>query len=88
MGKRVVTRILTDADWPFASRHPVRQIESGSFLGNLGGRQVDRQAPHGEVEAGVPNRRPDPLACLLNGPIGQTHDREVGQAGILSRAAF
>jgi hypothetical protein len=38
MGKRVVTRILTDADWPFASRHPVRQVERVLFPRTFGPR--------------------------------------------------
>jgi hypothetical protein len=30
LGKRQprARRILTDADWPFASRHPVRQVKA------------------------------------------------------------
>jgi hypothetical protein len=56
-------------------------------LGYLRRGQVDREPAGGELEAGVADRGAHPFPRLLDGPVGQADDGEVGQAQILFRAA-
>ena len=57
-----------------------RQIEGGAFLADVGGRQVDRDAVDGELEARVPDGGADPVAALAHGRVGKTDGAERGQA--------
>jgi len=67
--------------------HGDGQVEPGALLGHLGRRQVDGQAALGKLEPRVADRRSHSLTRLLDGPVGEPDDGEVGQAGILFRAA-
>ena len=49
-GQAVVTHILTDADWPFASRHPVRQVERRPLLDPPGASEVHEHASPGDMK--------------------------------------
>ena len=48
----------------------------GPALRQVGGREVDRDPLQREVEAGVDQRRPHPLARLAHRGVGQADDRE------------
>jgi hypothetical protein len=54
--------------------------------GASAGARLTVEPPGGELEAGVADRGAHPFPCLLDGPVGQTDDGEVGQAGITVRA--
>ena len=57
------------------------QIEAAGFLGQVGGRQVDRDLlVVGEGEPALRERRPHALAGLLDLGVGQADEREAGQA--------
>ena len=49
-GQAVVIHILTDADWPFASRHPVRQVERRPLLDPPGASEVHEHASPGDMK--------------------------------------
>jgi len=57
-----------------------RQVEAGSGLAQGRRREIDGHAFGGELEAGVLDRRPYPLARLAHGAIAQADDREGRQA--------
>ncbi len=57
-----------------------REIEPAARLGQLARRQVRRDALRGKLEAGVADRRRDALARLTHRGVGETDDRERGQA--------
>jgi hypothetical protein len=58
----------------------VRQVEAGALLGYLCRGQVDGEPAGGELEAGVADRGANTLPRLLDGPVSQADDGEVGQA--------
>ena len=60
--------------------HGDGQVEAGPFLGDLGGRQVDGETALRKLEPGVADRGLHALAGLLDGPVGEADDGEVGQA--------
>jgi hypothetical protein len=60
-------------------RHRDGQIKAAPLLGDLCGRQVDRHPPLREVEAGVADGGTDPLARLLDRPVGEADDGEARQ---------
>src|ERR1022692_1300965 len=53
-----------------------REVESTAFLGQVGGRQVDRDAPRRKLEIGVDERRPHTILALLHHDFGETDDVE------------
>ena len=53
------------------------QVEAGAFLAKVGWRQIDRDRLVGIAEPGVDQRRPDPLAALAHGCVGEAHGGEV-----------
>ena len=57
-----------------------REVESGSLLALLGRRQVDREPRPREAELRRRDAAPDPLAGLLDGPIGEPDDDEARHA--------
>jgi hypothetical protein len=57
-----------------------RQVETAGLLGQIGGRQVDRDAPVGKFELAVEQCRAHALAALADFGIGQPDDIEGGQA--------
>ena len=57
-----------------------RQVEAGTLLPQLGRREVDRDAPVGEVQLGGRDAAADTLARFLACLVGQPDDREAGQA--------
>jgi len=58
-----------------------RQVEAARVLGQVGRRQVDRDALVArEFEAGILDRRAHPLARFLDLGVGQPDQREAGQA--------
>ena len=63
-----------------------RKIEGGSDLGELGGREVDRDPSLWEFEPGVADRGLHPLSRLLDGAVGEPDDGEgrqpVGDVGL------
>ena len=52
----------------------------GPFLLHIGGREVDRGAAQGEVEAGIGERGADAVARFFHGGIGQPDDDNDGVA--------
>ena len=56
------------------------EVVGGALLLEVGGRQVDGDAAHGEDEAGVLDGGADPLAGLLDGGVREADDGEVGHA--------
>ena len=54
-----------------------RQVEAGAFLPALRGSQVHGDPAERELEPGIADRGPDPLARLLDRGIGEPDDREV-----------
>ncbi len=56
------------------------QIKGGSFLANIGGRQVDSYPLYRELEAAIADGRLDALSALAHGSVGQAHSCEAAQA--------
>ena len=56
------------------------EVESRPRLAQVGGSEVDGDAPQRELEPGVDQRRPHALARLLHRGVGQADDRERRQA--------
>ena len=56
-----------------------REVEARPLLAEAGGRQVDRQPHHRELELGVQERRAHALARLANGAVRKPDEREGGQ---------
>ena len=54
-----------------------REIVGRSFLANVGGRQIDRDALKREVVAAIFQRRLDAFAALLHGDVRQADDVEI-----------
>ena len=52
------------------------QIIGGAFLAHVRRREVDRDVLPGELEIGIANRRPHPVAALPDTRIRQSDDRE------------
>ena len=57
-----------------------RQVEAARFLGQVGGRQVDRDAPCGHVEARVLQGRAHAVLGFAHFGIGKADDGHGGQA--------
>ena len=57
-----------------------RQVEAGAFLAQLGGREVDGDAPVREAQLCGRDPAADALPGLLAGPVGEADDREAGKA--------
>jgi len=58
-----------------------RQVVVAAFLRQVGGREIDRNAPRRQGEARGDQRRAHPLARLRHGLVGQSYDIERRQAG-------
>ena len=58
-----------------------RQVEMRAFLGQVGGRQVDRDPLGRKRKADRAERRADPLAAFGDRLVGQADDDERGQPG-------
>ncbi len=58
-----------------------RQIVMAAFLGQIGRRQVDGDAPRRQRQAGGHQRGPHPLLGLAHRLVGQPHHGEMRQAG-------
>jgi hypothetical protein len=56
-----------------------RQIEAAAFLGKLRGREIDGDAPRRKFEAGIDERRANPVAAFLHFGIGKTDDGKRGK---------
>lgn len=63
-------------------REGYRQIKVGSVFVELGGGEVDGEFAVGKREAGVGDGATDALASFVDGFVGHTNDREVGQATV------
>ena len=59
-----------------------RQVEARALLAQTGGREVDRDTAHGELELRGGDPAADSFLRLLAGAIGEPDDRE-GRAGQL-----
>ena len=57
-----------------------RQIEAARLLGQVSGREIDRDPALREFVAAILDRRADAVACLLDLGIGQTDQGECRQA--------
>ena len=57
-----------------------RQIVAPAFLGQIGGRQIDRNAPHRKFEVGSLQGRAHPILRLFDLGLRQTNDGERRQA--------
>jgi hypothetical protein len=57
-----------------------RQVKAGSLLAQLGRREVHGDAAVREAQLGRGDPASDPLTRLLAGAVGETDDREAGQA--------
>ena len=58
-----------------------REVERGAGLAQLRRREVDGDPPRWMDEPGIAERTADPLPCLLERRVGETHDREARQPG-------
>ncbi len=65
-----------------------RQVESRPLLAKVGGREVDGDPPQWPLELRRGNATPNPLLCLLTGPVGQTDNRKARQAVLKVRLDF
>ena len=67
---------------PADRQHPYRdgQIEASRVFGQIGRRQIDGEAPIGEVEAALQQRRAHPVGALTHGGLRQADDVEGRQA--------
>ena len=61
-----------------------RQIEAGSFLFYVGGREIDRRAPVRPVVTAVADRRRDAILAFFDRRVGQTDDDDlrIAAAGV------
>ena len=68
--------------WPPAARMRARdrEVEARAGLAQRGRREVDGDPLARELEARVEDRRPDPLAGLAHGAVGESDDGEARQA--------
>jgi len=57
-----------------------RQVDRGAFLGSARGGEVHGGLAVGRREAGVTQRRPDPIAHLARGGVGLSGEDEPGQS--------
>jgi hypothetical protein len=57
-----------------------REVEPRALLAQLGGREIDRDAPVGEAQLGGRDAAAHAFARLLAGPVGEADDREAGNA--------
>ena len=57
------------------------EIETPAILRQISGREVDGDAPGGQLESRVDERCPDPLLAFFDLCRRQTHDVEAGQTG-------
>jgi hypothetical protein len=58
-----------------------RQVVVAAFLGQIGGREVDRDPLGREREAERRQRRPDPLAAFADRLVGKADEEEAGTPG-------
>src|SRR5690606_11980718 len=57
-----------------------RQVEGGAFLAQVGGREVDGDAPAGRLVTRVLEGREHAFARLLDGRVGKPHQTEARQS--------
>jgi hypothetical protein len=79
-GSRPLERAARQLQGRREERERNRQIEARSLLAQLRRSQIDRDAPFGKLQLGGGNPAADPLTCLLASAVGETDDRETGDA--------